>query len=231
MGIFGSKVLSAAELRSQVAEFDKATADIAAELEKVQERVARALATGADASKALREGAGLRVSLDSRPLAREALLREVRRAERAEQAQAAQATQKTVAEWAKTMRGDGEALRQSVTALLAALATWRTHAAARPPEAGPAGDLSTMRPFFAALGLEQLGTALQAEIDGTPQVVKLLKGSPLAPGAELVVQLAVNQIAGTAQDRLRVAVARLHDGDVQDPEVLSPEPVAAAGGA
>ena len=211
MGIFGNKLLGVAELQKRIDAFDEETATLEAEMQKASRRVSVALARGNAADKLLQEAASLRVQLDSRPLAKQALQRELRRAERAAAISQAKGEVEKAKTWATRMAKTGSKISVALEALGAALVEWRQGVA----DAGSTGPQFDRRVVWGA------GLKLEPLADILGDVIKGLKQSTEAVQA---VQRIVDNIERQAADGPSQQLDRIAAQESSDPEVLDPEP-------
>ena len=211
MGLFGSKQLTSVELQKRLDAFDEETAALEAEMQRASRKVSAALARGNGADKLLQEATTLRIQLDARPLAKEALARELRRAERSEKIAQAKGEVEKAKAWASKMGKAGSKLISSLEALAAGLIEWRLGV----KDAGSTGPRLDQRAVWAAgLRLEPLAGVLG-------DVVKGLKQSTEAIQA---VQRIIDNIESQAADGPSQQLDRLAAQENSDPEVLDPEP-------
>ena len=212
MGIlFGNKQLGVAELRKRIDDFDKETAVLEEAFGKAQKRVSAAIARGESGGKLLQEATALRIQLDSRPLAKAALERELRRAERAAAITQARAEIERTRQWASRMAKTGSKISVALESLGAALIEWREGV----KDAGSTGPRLDQRTNWSVgLKLEPLANILG-------DVIKGLKRSSEAVQA---VQRIVDNIEHQAADGPSQQLDRIAAQESSDPEVLDPEP-------
>ncbi len=214
MGIF-SRSVSAAEIGNQIQAFDAKTAAMSDRLEKLQRKVAGALARGEAADRLIREAAEVRVAIDSRPLARQALAREHRRALRAERAAVARAEQAAARAWAGKMMKLGERLGSTLGDFFSALDAWRAAAQAAPAGTGPViTGVGSNSLFVSSLRLGRLAEALRPALEGREPAASVL--ALLREAVEVIGR----QADGAIAERLR----KLESEEAADPELLLDEP-------
>jgi hypothetical protein len=202
MGIFYDRKPTVAELRKRLADFDDQTDSLRADLEKAQARVSAALARDDDATKLLNAAATLRVQVDARPLAKEALERELRRAERAESITAAQEKIKAEKAWAGRMAKAGKKIIAAVEGLASGVSEWQ-EVAQECGGSGPPADRRTV--FLSSLKLEGLGKALsninefrrkpQEAVDAVRRTVKVIEGQAAAGSESRLASLEAKESA------------------------------------
>ena len=212
MGIlFGNKQLGVAELRKRIDDFDKETAVLEEAFGKAQKRVSAAIARGESGGKLLQEATALRIQLDSRPLAKQALQRELRRAERAAAISQAKGEVEKAKAWATRMSKAGSKLNSALKALAAGLIEWREGAA----DAGAKGPLADRRQNWQS----ELRLAPLADILG-----KVVTGLKTPFEAVQVVQRIVDMVQRQAADGPSQQLDRIAAQESSDPEILDPEP-------